>query len=240
MATPEQHLPGDEPTDNQAEDVSPNRRTSSRNNPKNSSVRDRLSRRSPPSAQPELPYNRSWFETSDIAPLDTLRERRGGEDRHNAPRGKPPRLDDEDLPDHPSFDVDTLRDDIADHFQDWEDNVTDLSELAQREIDILSDDEKIEKAKEIIEKNRTRYLSRKDQELTFRHEKARGWFGLQMFLGWGLSILLMGFLVVFASLFIYTTIKDGSLSDSGIVVGVLNTIQEVLRIIFDSRSGDPF
>ena len=234
MATPEQNLPGDELPDNRSgESSAEDRRNPSPNDHRSmgthylGSSRSRNSNNNP---------NPNWYE-----PLDNHRGRlpRGNYQTSQNRHGR----DYEDLPPEElkGHDADELHDEIADNFDNWKDfQVTDRGALAAKELEGLTDEEKIQRANTILEYNRRRQQNNRYNETSFRHEKAKGWFALQMFIAYGLSSLFMIFIVVFTGLFIYTTFKDGTLNDNGIGVGILNTIQEVLRIIFSPGPGDAF
>ena len=234
MATPEQSLPGDELTDNVPGEPPVGERRKNISGDRRSSNSSRLG--SINSQNANTHRNPNWYDTVDTD-FNQLQHNRKPPTRNNHSHNY------EDLPpdDINSLDVDSFHDDVASEYDQWKDfQVTDRVALTAREIDNLTDEEKLKRAQAILEYNRRRQQNSRDNEKSFKHEKAKGWFALQMFIGYGISSLFMIFIVVFTGLFIYTTFKDGTLNDNGIGVGILNTIQEVLRIIFSPGPGDAF
>lgn len=231
MAVPVQDLPGDEPSDNQDNsnaDESISTQGSSKNN--NPALRNRLFRRNSPPPRGQI--NKNWFEPSDLGDLEQI------ENRSSSPKSKSE--DNEDLP--ADTDYGNLKEDISKHYDDWQEiDDTELADVIQKGFDNLTDEEKAQRIS-----NLSRYAQRRaEQEKQKKREefndyKNRKFFGLQIFIGYGLALLFMFFIVVFVSLFIYITIKEGTLTDNGVGVGILTTIQEVLKIIFSSNNAGNF
>lgn len=71
----------------------------------------------------------------------------------------------------------------------------------------------------------------------FALSKKRSFFTLQIFMGYSLAILLMAMIVTFVGLFMYVTFHEGMLSESGMGSAILQTIQEIFRILFTSEPG---
>ncbi len=227
MAGPDQPIPGDEPSDNPS-DSARNSNESKLLVKRPTSPKDRLSGlNKSPKRREEV--NENWFIPSDLGSLETP-------PRANS---KPRNLDDEDLPDDTS--LDKLREDITENYETWQEfDNTDISELARLGLDHLPADERKRKLHSLMLYNKFQEdHSRNKMREDFRDYKDRKFFGVKLFIAYGLSILFMFFIIIFVLLFIYITFKDGTLNDNGIGVGILNTVQEVLRIIFTSGGTGP-
>lgn len=235
MAGPEQNLPGDEPSENLPQDNRTARRPpiTPPGRPQMTGNRVfRRNRRYPTTPVPLNGKNPNWFDTSDMSPLD--------DNQNNRSAPKTPHNDDEDLP--ADDDPDKIRKEIEEHYPDYEPfDDTDFSDLAIKGFDSLTDEEKIKRAESLVRYAKNKAMREKeDREEEFRNYKERKYFGLQMFIGYGVAKLFMTFITAFVVLFVYVTFKDGTLNDNGVGVGILQTIQEVLRIIFSSNLSNPY
>lgn len=146
--------------------------------------------------------------------------------------------DDEDLP--PDDDYSVAVEDARQNPESWvEFNNADITELIQKGFENLTEEEKRQKTESLIRYNRHRAQEKsRAMRDEFRFYKDRKFFGLQIFLGYSLAIMLMVFITTFVGLFIYVTFREGMLNEAGIGVGILNTIQEIFRIIFSSTTPD--
>lgn len=182
------------------------------------SPRQRLSR----PQKRKIPFNRAWFEPSDLTPFD-------------APDTKPKSQDYDDLP--PPKEIDTIRDDIQEHYQDYEglDTVT-AEDLVKDSFDHLSQEDKLKKLLQYRD-----YLNQREQAQLkrdrYRYEqlKDKKLFDLKLFIGYSLTFMVIVAIVIFLGIFAYVVVRDGVLTDSGVLTGLFNTFAEVVRIITSSN-----
>lgn len=215
MPAPEQPIPGAEGNEH---DVTPrNHRTRAERSSANSRPR-----RKPPYPPPEQD---NWFKPTqpgDIEDMPVI----------------DPRQDDQDLP--PDTDYDAIREDIETNFDVYDKMVgINYETLIQRGLEHSTPDEMRAYLKQVI--SREREITRKNNEhenSKYERQKDSKVFTLKMFLGYSIGVLFLVFIIAFIVLFTYIVIKDGTLGESGIGLSIINTIQEVLRIILTTGSSN--
>lgn len=73
-----------------------------------------------------------------------------------------------------------------------------------------------------------------EQTEEFALEKEKTIFRNRIYALWLVLGSFMLFAFVFASIFVYITLKNGVLNNDGVITGLFNTIVEVLKILFGS------
>ena len=104
--------------------------------------------------------------------------------------------------------------------------------LIQRGLEHSTPDEMRAYLKQVISREREITIKNNEHENPrYERHKDSKVFTLKMFLGYSIGVLFLVFIIAFIVLFTYIVIKDGTLGESGIGLSIINTIQEVLRII---------
>lgn len=73
-----------------------------------------------------------------------------------------------------------------------------------------------------------------EQTEEFGLEKEKTLFRTRLYAFWLVLGIFMLFAISFAGIFVYITLKNGVLSNDGVITGLFNTIVEVLKVIFGS------